>query len=70
MRVCVCLSLSLLTKYLKKYLINQLCFGGDLPSGPGMKSFDFEKNHSGVRADVRGKKFWPNDKEQKMLAIT
>ena len=41
--LCICLRVCLWTRYLKKYLTNQLHFGGSLPCVPGRKTFDFEK---------------------------
>ncbi len=58
--VCV----TLLPKYLKKYLTNQLKFWS-LHFETEMKWLDFENNRPGVsmvRVSVGGPKFWPNDK--------
>ncbi len=55
--LCVCLS----TRYLKNLPINFI-FSEGLPSDPGRKWLDFEKNHPVGRVGVGGSKFGPNDK--------
>ncbi len=62
--VCVCVCVCPFTKYLKKFKPINFIFGGGLPSDPGRKPFDFDKNRPGVRVGVcgGGVKFGPNDK--------
>ncbi len=57
--ICACVCVCLFAKYLKKYEPINFIFGGGLPSDPGRKPFDFEKNRPGVRVGVRGVEIWP-----------
>ncbi len=56
LHLCVCVSIYLLAKYLKNIQPINFIFGEGLPSDPGRKPFDFEKNCQGVRVGVGGSK--------------
>ncbi len=58
--LCVCLSVCVsVTKISKKILNRPTIFGGGLPSDPGRKPFDFEKNRPRVKGWAWGVENWP-----------